>query len=55
LFRAQVAKADVEAIRDATNKVWILGDSRFGANVAALTGRRAIPLPRGRPKHEAAD
>jgi len=52
LFRAQVAKADVEAIRNATNKGWVLGDNRFGAKVAALTERRAKPLPRGRPKRE---
>ena len=55
LFRAQVAKADVEAIRNATNKGWVLGDNRFGAKVAALTERRAMPLPRGRPKREAVD
>lgn len=55
LFRAQVAKADVEAIRNATNKGWVLGDSRFGAKVAALTERRAMPLPRGRPKREVVD
>lgn len=54
LFRAQVAKADVEAIRNATNKGWVLGDSLFGAKVAALTKRRAMPLPRGRPKREVA-
>ncbi len=55
LFRAQLAKADVEAIRNATNKGWVLGDSRFGAKVAALTERRVMPLPRGRPKREVAD
>ncbi|MFZ1546357.1 MAG: transposase [Candidatus Nitrotoga sp.] len=55
LFRAQIAKADVKAIRDATNKGWVLGDSCFGAKVAALTERRAMPLPRGRPKREVAD
>ncbi|MEQ1629840.1 MAG: transposase, partial [Gallionella sp.] len=55
LFRAQVAKADVDAIRDATNKGWALGDSIFSAKVEALTERRASPLPRGRPKQEAAD
>jgi putative transposase len=54
LFRAQVSKADVDAIRDATNKGWALGDSRFGAKVEALTARRASPLPRGRPKQEVA-
>jgi putative transposase len=54
LCRAQVVKVDVEAIRNTTNKVWVLGDSRFGAKVAALTERRAVPLPRGRPKREMA-
>jgi putative transposase len=52
LFRAQISKADVDAIRDATNKGWALGDSRFSAKIEALTKRRAMPLPRGRPKQE---
>ena len=55
LFRAQVSKADVDAIRDATNKGWALGDSRFSAKVEALTERRATPLPRGRPKRDVAE
>ena len=55
LFRAQIAKADVEAIRNATNKRWVLGDSRFGAKVAALTERGAMRLPRGRPNRGVAD
>jgi len=55
LFRAQIAKADVDAIRDATNKGWALGDNRFSTKVEALTERRAKPLPRGRPKQEVAD
>ncbi|MEQ1555910.1 MAG: transposase [Gallionella sp.] len=55
LFRAQVSKSDVDAIRDATNKGWVLGDSRFGEKVSALTDRRAMPMARGRPKKEVAD
>jgi putative transposase len=55
LFRAQVSKADVDAIRDATNKGWALGDSRFSEKVEALTERRATPLPRGRPKRDVAE
>jgi len=55
LFLAQVSKADVDAIRDATNKGWALGNSRFSAKVEALTARRATALPRGRPKRDAAD
>lgn len=54
LFRAQVSKADVDAIRDATNKGWALGDNSFSAKVEALTDRRATPLPRGRPKRDVA-
>ena len=55
LFRAQVSKADVDAIRDATNKGWALGDSHFSAKVEALSARRATPLPRGRPKLDVAN
>lgn len=55
LFLIQLAKVDVEAIRNATNKGWLLGDSRFSARVEALTERRATPLPRGRPKRVVAD
>lgn len=52
LFRAQLSKADIDAIRDATNKGWALGDGHFSAKIEALTERRAAPLPRGRPKRE---
>lgn len=55
LFRAQVSKSDVDAIRNATNKGWVLGDSQFGEKVSALTDRRAMPMARGRPKKEVAD
>ncbi|MDO8988394.1 MAG: hypothetical protein Q7U91_02040 [Sideroxyarcus sp.] len=53
LFRAQVSKADVDAIRDATNKGLALGDNSFSVKVEALTDRWATPLPRGRPKRYA--
>lgn len=49
LFRAQLSKTDIEAIREATNKAWALGNDRFRAKIEALAGRRAAPLPRGRP------
>jgi len=52
LFRAQIPKADVDAIRDATNKAWALGDSRFISKIEALSERRVAPLPRGRPKQK---
>ena len=49
LFRAQLSKTDIEAIREATNKAWALGNDRFRARVEALAGRRAAPLPKERP------
>jgi putative transposase len=52
LFRARLAAADLQAIRDATNKGWVLGSERFKAKVETLSGRRAKPLPKGRPKKQ---
>ena len=49
LFRTKLPETDIEAIRESTNKGWALGDHRFGEKVEALGGRRAAPLPRGRP------
>lgn len=49
LFRAQLAKADIEVIREATNKAWVLGNDRFRKKIEALTGRRASQKARGRP------
>lgn len=55
LFRGQIGKADIEAIREATNKAWVLGNERFRAKIETLTGRRTAPLPRGRPRREEGD
>jgi putative transposase len=49
LFRAQLAKGDVDAIRESTHKGWVLGNNRFRDKIERLSGRRAAPLPRGRP------
>lgn len=49
LFRTKLSETDIQAIRDATNKAWALGNDRFLARIEALAGRRAAPLPRGRP------
>jgi len=51
LFKSHLGEATLTAIRDATNKGWALGDERFRERIAVLTGRRAAPLPKGRPKH----
>ncbi|HEV8647770.1 MAG TPA: transposase [Burkholderiales bacterium] len=49
LFRSQIPKGDLEAIRQSTHKAWVLGNDRFRAKIERLSGRRASPLPRGRP------
>jgi putative transposase len=49
LFRAKLAEDFVEALRAATNGGWALGDDRFKRQIAKMAGRRAAPLPRGRP------
>jgi len=38
---------ELTAIREATNKAWVLGDDRFKAKIEAKTGWRAVPLGRG--------
>ncbi|KKO47422.1 transposase [Arsukibacterium ikkense] len=47
LFSGQIPERDLAAIRQATNKAWVLGDERFKAQIAARTGRRPAPLGRG--------
>ncbi len=52
LFRVQIGKEELEAIRNATNKAWVLGEGRFREKVEALSQRRAAPLPKGRPRRD---
>lgn len=47
LFRGRMRERELTAIREATNKAWVLGDERFKAKIEAKTGRRAVPLSRG--------
>lgn len=47
LFRGRMPERDLTAIREATNKAWVLGDDRFKAQIEARTGRRPVPLGRG--------
>lgn len=39
LFRSKIPERTLEAIREATNKAWVLGRDRFKANIAKKTGR----------------
>lgn len=53
LFGAHLAKADLEAIRKATNTAWALGDDRFCEKIAVSAERRVTPQPRGRRREGA--
>jgi len=55
LFRSQLAKTEINTIREATNKAWVLGNSRFCNKIETLSGRRAAPKGRGRPCKGARD
>lgn len=47
LFKGRMSEMDLVAIREATNKAWALGESKFKAQIEEATGRRAKPLGRG--------
>jgi REP-associated tyrosine transposase len=55
LFRPALDADFVTAPRAATNDGWALGDRRFKDEIAAAIGRRAAPLPKGRPAKAAKD
>lgn len=48
LFRAQIGHADLEGIRQATNKGWALGNDRFSEKIEVLSRRPAAPRRPGR-------
>lgn len=50
LFRQKLDAQLVREITEATLKGWVLGDSRFARKIEKLSGRRATPLPKGRPR-----
>ena len=50
LFHATIDKSDLEALREATNKGWVLGSDCFRKEIERLSGRRCEAKPRGRPK-----
>jgi len=47
LFHTQLPDKTLAEIRQATNKAWCLGDSRFAEEVAQQLNRRAAPKPKG--------
>ena len=52
LFRGALTEDFVTSLRAATNGGWALGGERFARAVAKAAGRRAAPLPKGRPRKE---
>ena len=49
LFRRHLSGETLDAIREATNKAWVLGSAKFKDRLAKKLDRRVTPLPRGRP------
>jgi putative transposase len=49
LFKTRISENELTAIREATNKAWVLGSDRFKTRIEAIITRRAAPQPRGRP------
>ncbi len=49
LFRDAVDEATLTAIRDATQRAWVLGSERFQKEIALALQRRTTPPRRGRP------
>ena len=47
LFKRHIGEQELGALREATNKAWVLGNDRFQARVAALLDRQVAPKPRG--------
>ena len=50
LFDSYLPEKDLNDIRDATNKAWILGNKYFCSSMEGLSGRRATPQNVGRPR-----
>lgn len=48
--RKKLSAETVETITEATLHGWALGDKKFVARIEKQSGRRASPLPKGRPK-----
>lgn len=47
LFNQAIADTQIHEIRDATNKAWVLGDSRFRERIQLQLTRRVEPAARG--------
>ena len=50
LFRKKLDPKLVAQITETALKGWVLGDAAFVRKIEKLSGRRARPLPKGRPR-----
>ena len=50
LFRLVIGKKDLVALREATNKGWVLGGDSFCKEIERLSGRQTLAKLRGRPR-----
>lgn len=50
LFKTAIGRADLESLREATNKGWVLGNDHFREKIERLSERRTAPKPRDRPR-----
>ena len=50
MFKKRISIEALETIREATDKGWALGDSKFASKIEKMGGRRASRLPKGRPR-----
>ncbi len=54
LFRHHVSEESANAIREATNKAWVLGSDRFKQRIQKQLERRVEPVARGGDRKSAA-
>ncbi|MCH9698061.1 MAG: transposase [Gammaproteobacteria bacterium] len=47
LFNSKMSHTDIEDIREATNKAWVLGNDRFKEKIETLSARQVEPKARG--------
>ena len=47
LFKYHINEKQLDEIRQATNKAWVLGNDKFRSQIERLTKRQATPKPKG--------
>lgn len=52
LFKHRINNNDLDVIRNASNKAWMLGSDKFKKRMEKLSARRADPLTRGRHRNQ---